>query len=56
MRNSPKQLVASLIIFSLSTGTLAAGNDAPASSEVTAAMKPYMDQYKLAGVIGVIAR
>ena len=33
---------------------LAAGS-APASPEVTAALQPYLDSYKLAGVIGVIA-
>jgi CubicO group peptidase (beta-lactamase class C family) len=34
---------------------LAAGNEPPASPEVTAAMQPYLDSYKLAGVIGIIA-
>ena len=34
---------------------LATESDPPASSEVTAAMQPYLDQYKLAGVIGIIA-
>ena len=29
--------------------------DPPASPEVTAAIQPYLDQYKLAGVIGIIA-
>jgi CubicO group peptidase (beta-lactamase class C family) len=30
-------------------------NNPPASSEVTAAMQPYLDSYKLAGIIGIIA-
>ena len=37
------------------TANLAAGNELPASPEVTAAMQPYLDSYKLAGVIGIIA-
>jgi len=32
-----------------------AENKPPASSEVTAAMQPYLDSYKLAGIIGIIA-
>jgi len=35
--------------------TFAAESEPPASSEVTSAMQPYMDSYKLAGVIGIIA-
>jgi len=34
---------------------LAAGDEPPASPEVKAAMQPYLDSYKLAGVIGIIA-
>jgi CubicO group peptidase (beta-lactamase class C family) len=37
------------------TATFAADNEPPASPEVTAAMQPYLDSYKLAGVIGIIA-
>src|SRR5436190_11177901 len=33
----------------------AAESDPPASAEVTVAMQPYLDSYKLAGVIGLIA-
>src|SRR6267378_1258769 len=33
---------------------LAAETEPPASPEVTAAMQPYLDSYKLAGVIGII--
>ncbi len=37
------------------TGSLGAENEPPASPEVTAAMQPYLDSYKLAGFIGIIA-
>ena len=37
------------------TANLAAGDEPPASPEVKAAMQPYLDSYKLAGVIGIIA-
>src|SRR5687768_15090918 len=33
----------------------AAGSEAPASPEVTAAMQPYLESYKLAGVVSIIA-
>jgi CubicO group peptidase (beta-lactamase class C family) len=32
-----------------------AGDEPPASPEVTAAMQPYLDSYKLAGIIAIIA-
>jgi len=38
-----------------STPILAAENEPPASPEVTAAMQPYLDSYKLAGIIGIVA-
>src|SRR5438067_8665492 len=37
------------------TSGFASENQPPASPEVTAAMQPYLDQYKLAGVIAIIA-
>src|SRR5881396_32309 len=40
---------------SLAVDSNAAETNAPASPEVTAAMQPYLDTYKLAGVIGIIA-
>jgi len=40
--------------FAIMTG-FASENGPPASPEVTAAMQPYLDSYKLAGVIGIIA-
>jgi len=36
------------------SAAFAAGSEPPASPEVTAALKPYFDSYKLAGVIGII--
>jgi CubicO group peptidase (beta-lactamase class C family) len=36
-------------------GKVSAQNEPPASPEVTAAIQPYLDSYKLAGVIGIIA-
>src|SRR5438105_2362908 len=44
-----------LVLFALTAPATAADGDPPASPKVTAAMQPYLDQYKLAGVIGVIA-
>src|SRR5271168_3505920 len=42
-------------LFVLSAPAFSADNDPPASPEVTAAMQPYLDHYKLTGVIGIIA-
>jgi CubicO group peptidase (beta-lactamase class C family) len=44
-----------LTVVLASTPILAAENEPPASPEVTAAMQPYLDSYKLAGIIGIIA-
>src|ERR1044071_3492429 len=44
-----------LISVALAVHIGAAGSEPSASPEVTAAMKPYLDSYKLAGVIGLIA-
>lgn len=44
-----------LVVFVLSAPAFAADNAPPASPEVTAAMQPYLDHYKLAGVIGIVA-
>ncbi|MDB6153586.1 MAG: estB 1 [Chthoniobacteraceae bacterium] len=41
-------------VFAVATG-FAAGQEPPASPEETAAMQPYLDSYKLAGIIGIIA-
>jgi CubicO group peptidase (beta-lactamase class C family) len=44
-----------LVLFVLPAPTPAAEKDPPESAEVTAALQPYLDQYKLAGLIGIIA-
>ncbi len=49
-----KPLLHALFLAALVINT-AAESEPPASPEVTAAMKPYLDSYKLAGVIGLIA-
>ena len=47
------------LLAGLLQGTFAiqclAGSNPPASPEVAAAMQPYLDNYKLAGIIGIIA-
>lgn len=48
-------LLPALFMVALALHTAAAESQPPASPEVTAAMKPYLDRYKLAGVIGLIA-
>jgi hypothetical protein len=52
-----KHSIAALGLVStvLATSTFAAETSPPARPEVTAAMQPYLDGYKLAGVIGIIA-
>jgi CubicO group peptidase (beta-lactamase class C family) len=55
MRRKHKIVALGLASIVLTTSTFAAETDPPASSEVTAAMQPYLDRYKLAGVIGIIA-
>lgn len=42
------------LVFSLAT-RLAADQETPPSAEVAAAMQPYLDSHKLAGIIGIIA-
>jgi CubicO group peptidase (beta-lactamase class C family) len=44
-----------LVLIVAAASAIAAESDPPASPEVTAAMKPYLDHYKIAGVIGIIA-
>ncbi|MGE5607893.1 MAG: serine hydrolase domain-containing protein [Bacillota bacterium] len=55
MRSPLTNVALGLVLIVLTAATFAAENNPPASSEVTAAMQPYLDQYKLAGVIGIIA-
>jgi CubicO group peptidase (beta-lactamase class C family) len=44
-----------LLLTVLTTSAFAAGSEPSASPEVSAAMQPYLDSYKLAGLIGIIA-
>jgi CubicO group peptidase (beta-lactamase class C family) len=46
---------AGLVFWALIPSAVAADSDAPSSPEVTAAMRPYLDQFKLAGVVAIIA-
>jgi CubicO group peptidase (beta-lactamase class C family) len=52
---SKQTTVATALVFTILTGSLIAGDsNPPASPEVAAAMQPYLDQFKLAGVVAVI--
>src|ERR1700722_14965054 len=55
MRSKLTNVALGLVLFVLPTATFAADDAPPASPEVTAAMQPYLDHYKLAGVIGIVA-
>ena len=56
MNAMKKSLRRTLLLVALALHTAAAAeSEPPASPEVTAAMKPYLDSYKLAGVIGLVA-
>ncbi len=58
MKNPLHRLLqpASLLVIALSLATPLAAEPAPPSSpEVAAAMQPYLDSHKLAGIIGIIA-
>jgi CubicO group peptidase (beta-lactamase class C family) len=49
-------LTHALLLLTLSlSSNLAAGSQPPASPEVAAALQPYLDSYKLAGFVGIIA-
>src|SRR6267378_5030856 len=56
MKKSPLDELFFLLpaVLALTAG-FASENGPPASPEVTAAMQPYLDSYKLAGVIGIVA-
>ena len=43
------------ILFVVTANCLSEDAAAPASPEVTAALQPYLDSYKMAGIIGIIA-
>ena len=54
--SSPQFLLVLTVMLSVVTNASTAAQSAPpASPEVTAAMQPYLDSYKLAGLIGIIA-
>lgn len=54
-RHSPMFLSRSLMV-AFSVATLSAADaELPASPEVAEAMKPWVDEYKLAGIIGIVA-
>src|SRR6266700_237788 len=55
MRNRLPVVALGMASIVLTASTRAADGEPPSSPEVTAAMQPYLDQYKLAGVIGIIA-
>jgi CubicO group peptidase (beta-lactamase class C family) len=55
MKTKHTDLARNLILTALLSCGMAAASEPPASPEVTAAMQPYLDSYKLAGVIGVVA-
>ena len=48
-------VVLGLVLLDLAPSTFAAEGQPPASPEVSAAMQPHLDSYKLAGVIAIIA-
>src|SRR5882672_8698560 len=50
-----KTLLRVLSLVALAINTAAAEGEPPYSPEVTAAMQPYLDSYKLAGVVSLIA-
>ena len=55
MKSNFAHCALSLVLIAFTASPLIAQTEVPSSPEVTAAMKPYLDQYKLAGVIGIIA-
>ncbi len=55
MRSKPTSVALGLVLIVFTSAAFAAENNPPASSEVTSAMQSYMDNYKLAGVIAIIA-
>jgi len=55
MRSKIANVAHGLLLTLLISSALADENQPPASPEVAAAMQPYLDGYKLAGIIGIIA-
>jgi CubicO group peptidase (beta-lactamase class C family) len=54
-RKLPVLALALLLVVSSTASALAAEAEPPASPEVAAAMQPYLEHYKLAGVVAIIA-
>jgi CubicO group peptidase (beta-lactamase class C family) len=55
MRSRLTAIALGMALIVLTASARAADGEPPASPEVTAAMQPYLEQFKLAGVIGIIA-
>jgi CubicO group peptidase (beta-lactamase class C family) len=55
MRCMIKLFAPSIVLIVVTSSAFALGSEPPASPEVTEAMQPYLDHYKLAGVIGIVA-
>jgi hypothetical protein len=55
MTTKPITIALALLLIVFAPSIFAADAQPPASPEVTAAMQPYLDSYKLAGVIAIIA-
>src|ERR1700733_12909812 len=55
MRNRLATVAMGMALIVSTAAAYAADSEPPASPEVTAAMQPYLDQYKIAGIIGIIA-
>src|SRR5882757_1121384 len=55
MKKHPLRLLSLMTVFLAIKIAAAAESQLPASPEVTAALQPYLDSYKLAGYIGIIA-
>jgi CubicO group peptidase (beta-lactamase class C family) len=55
MKNKCAKGVIGLMLIVFTASTFAAESDAPVSPQVTAALQPYLDGYKLAGYIAIVA-
>lgn len=55
MKAKLTRLACILMLSALIPCNFAAGSEPPENPEITAAMQPYFDSYKLAGVIGIVA-
>jgi CubicO group peptidase (beta-lactamase class C family) len=55
LRHNLTIIALTLLALVIVPSIFAADGEPPVSPEVTAAMRPYMDQYKLAGAIGIVA-